>query len=120
MMAFGHGKGKLVGLMNGKGAEFPDPLSIGPTLSMTLAVGGEFFCALALVVGLATRLALTQLIIVMAVAAFMIHGADDFQTKEKALLYFFPFVALIVTGPGRISADYWILKRLAGRSDGGA
>lgn len=112
MMALGHGKGKFDSLMKGESASFPDPIGVGNSLSHMLAVGAEFFCALAIVVGLATRLALTQLIATMAVAAFIIHGADPFAKKEMAFLYLFPFIALILTGPGRFSVDHLILKRL--------
>jgi len=112
MMAIGHGKGKLNMLLAGDAENFGDPIGVGKSLSLFLAVGAEFFCALAIVIGLATRLALTQLIATMAVAALIIHGADPFAKKEMALLYLFPFIALILTGPGRFSVDHLIMKKL--------
>jgi putative oxidoreductase len=41
----------------------------------------------------------------MAVASFIAHGADDFGTKEKALLYLVSFVTIILVGPGKFSVD---------------
>ena len=41
----------------------------------------------------------------MLVAFFIVHGADDFAVREKALLYLGGFLALFFTGPGRHSID---------------
>lgn len=112
IMAISHGKMKLDMLLAGEAENFADPIGVGKSLSLILAVGAEFFCALAIVIGLGTRLALTQLIATMAVAAFIIHGADPFANKEMALLYLFPFIALILTGPGRLSVDHLIVSKL--------
>lgn len=111
MISLGHGRGKLEAFLKEGAGEFPDPLGVGHTLSMMLAIGAEFFCGLAIVVGLATRLALTQLIATMAVAALIIHANDDFGTKERALLYLVPFIMLILTGPGRFSLDHLIVQK---------
>ncbi len=104
MMAFGHGLGKLTGFGE-NAAQFPDPLGIGSGVTLALMVFAEFFCSLALVVGLATRAAAIPLIIAMAVAVLVVHSDDPFSTKEKALLYLIPFLAILFTGPGRYSLD---------------
>jgi len=41
----------------------------------------------------------------MAVAAFMVHAADPFGTKEKVLLYLFAFVIFALTGAGKYPVD---------------
>ena len=43
--------------------------------------------------------------VTMLVAALIIHGDDPWAKKELALLYFFPFAALFLTGAGRYSLD---------------
>jgi putative oxidoreductase len=58
-------------------------------------------CAIAVVLGLWTRLAALPIIIGMAVAAFVVHANDPFGVKEKALLYLIVHLALFVTGGGR-------------------
>ena len=102
-MIIGHGYPKWVKAANGGG--FADPLGVGEGTSLWLAMGAEFFCAALVVVGLATRLACVPLVITMAVAAFVVHGGDPFGDKEMALLYGVSFLALMLTGPGRLSLD---------------
>jgi putative oxidoreductase len=46
----------------------------------------------------------------MAVAFFIVHGADDFSTKELGFLYLGIFVSLFFTGPGKFSADRAIFR----------
>ena len=41
----------------------------------------------------------------MAVAAFVVHGADPLAKKEMALLYMVAFLAIAFIGPGRFSLD---------------
>ena len=43
--------------------------------------------------------------ITMGVAAFMVHWEDPLSDKEHALLFFFPALALVLTGPGKWSID---------------
>jgi putative oxidoreductase len=70
-----------------------------------LTVFAEFFCALALALGLLTRAAVIPLIVTMLTAAFVILGDDPFGKKELALLYLVPFVTILIVGPGRFSLD---------------
>ena len=71
-MAFGHGLGKLQNYST-YSAKFPDPLGVGNELSMALAIFAELLCGILLAVGAFSRLALTQLIVTMTVAAFMVQ-----------------------------------------------
>lgn len=106
-----HGWGKLQRLTRGEFEGFPDPLGIGSTASLIGAVGAEVFCALLVVIGFATRAAAAPVVFTMAVAAFIVHANDPWVmggpdgSKEPALLFLFAFLALILTGPGRLSID---------------
>ena len=104
VMLFAHGGGKLVNFAD-VSSKFPDPLGVGSPLSLGLAVFAEVFCAIAIMLGLFTRAAAVPLLITMLVAAFIVHGDDPFKKQEFALLYAVPFLALILTGPGRYSID---------------
>ncbi|THV58305.1 DoxX family protein [Flagellimonas alvinocaridis] len=99
-----HGYPKLLKLINGN-TEFANPFGIGEAPSLFLAVIGEFICPLLMIIGFKTRWAAIPTAITMAVAAFMIHGADPFGTKEKALLFFVVFVVIFLLGPGKYSVD---------------
>src|SRR5262245_38061104 len=123
-----HGWGKLQMLLAGDSEQFADPIGVGKWLSLLLAVFAEFVCAILIVIGLGTRLAVIQMIVTMAVAAFMVHandpltmeaaakqfGAGDaphWGSKEPALLFLFPFVTLFFTGAGKLSMDGLIVPR---------
>lgn len=99
-----HGYPKLQRMLAGD-FQFGDPIGLGPEISLGLAVFAEFFCSLLLVLGLGTRLATIPLIVTMAVAAFIAHGADPFGRKEMALLYLVTYVVLLLTGSGKYSVD---------------
>ncbi|MFQ5805886.1 MAG: DoxX family protein [Phycisphaerae bacterium] len=111
MMIGLHGWPKLAGFSE-KAGSFPDPLGIGSTASFTLALGAEFFCSIAVVLGLLTRFAVIPLIITMAVAAFIFHANDPWAKKQLALVYLTPFVALLLCGGGQFSLDALIWRRL--------
>ena len=106
-MAFGHGWGKLLAFGD-KAAGFKDPLGIGNELSMAATIGTEVFAAILVVIGLGTRFASASLVFTMGVAAFIVHGADPFGSKEKAILFGIMFLVLAVTGGGKFSADHKI------------
>jgi putative oxidoreductase len=99
-----HGYGKLTSFAELSG-KFPDPLDVGTTASLGLTVFAEFFCSIALALGLFTRLSTIPLIITMLVAAFVINADAPWGDKELAVLYLIPFLALLFSGPGRISLD---------------
>lgn len=103
-MMLTHGLPKFQKLISGN-FEFGDPIGIGATPSLFLAVIGEFICPILIILGFKTRLMAIPTAITMAVAAFIVHGGDDFGTKEKALFYLVAFVTIILVGPGKFSVD---------------
>jgi putative oxidoreductase len=110
MLAFGHGLAKLTTFPE-KAASFADPIGLGPTVSLALVVFAELFCALAVAVGLLTRLATLPVLFTMGVAAVAVHGSDGFKGMEKALLFGVLYLVVMLTGPGKYSLDYWLLSR---------
>ncbi|KIO52344.1 DoxX family protein [Flavobacterium hibernum] len=106
-----HGLSKLNMLFAGGEIDFPDPIGVGKTASLTLAVFAEVVCSFLLFIGLATRLATLPLIITMLVAVFIIHGADPIDVKEMGILYLLFYILLLVTGSGKFSIDYLISKK---------
>ncbi len=115
LMAFGHGWGKIERLFADGEITFADPIGIGVIPSLVLAGGAEFFAALAVALGICTRWMAVPVAITMLVAAFIVHADDPFQKKEFALLFFFPFLTLMFTGPGRFSFDAWLKDKFTDR-----
>ncbi len=111
LMIINHGLGKFNKLMAGGEISFSDPLGIGASNSLTLAVFSEVFCAGLLIIGLLTRWVSIPLVITMLVAIFMVHISDPFPKMEKAILFLIPFLILMINGGGRYSLDYLIFNR---------
>ncbi len=99
-----HGIPKFQKLIGGD-FSFADPIGIGETPSLFLAVIAEFVCPILIIIGYKTRWSTIPLIITMAVAAVIVHGADPFDVKEKALVYLFWFIGILFVGPGKYSLD---------------
>ncbi len=103
-----HGLDKAQGFASMKDS-FPDPLGIGSSPSLGLAVFAEVLCSALLVLGFFTRFAAVGLAITMGVALFLVHANDAWSAKELALVYLLIYTALIFVGPGRFSMDSAIL-----------
>jgi putative oxidoreductase len=110
MMCLAHGLGKIppasgfVGAVDKMGFPLPSFFAWAAGIS-------EFAGGLCLALGLMTRIWSGFLGITMAVAAFFVHASDPFGTKEKALLYFFVCICLMLTGGGRYSFDHILRGR---------
>ncbi|MEM7202844.1 MAG: DoxX family protein [Planctomycetota bacterium] len=123
-----HGWAKLQMAMESGLSAFPDPLGLGAGPSLLSATAAELGGALCVVLGLLTRVSALAVAFTMGVAAFVIHGADpwtmqqgaalfsagdaeSWSSKEPALIYLVPFLALVFTGPGTISLDEKLWRR---------
>ncbi|ANH83839.1 DoxX family protein [Niabella ginsenosidivorans] len=109
-IALNHGYQKLTGFNEMAAKGFADPFHIGVKASLGLTIFAEFFCGLLIIIGLLTRLATIPLIIAMCVALFFAHGGDFFGKGELAGIFLVIFVVLLITGPGKYSADRAIGK----------
>lgn len=99
-----HGIPKLQKLIGGD-FQFADPIGIGSTPSLFITTIGEVICPILIIVGYKTRWAAIPIVVIMAVAAFIVHGSDPFGRKEMALIYLVIFVVIMLLGPGRYSID---------------
>ncbi len=104
-----HGYSKLISFA-AKSSSFADPFHIGHSTTMALVIFAEFFCAIFILMGFFTRLACIPLIISMAVALFYAHKGEFFGQGELATLFLLGYIALLFTGPGKISVDKFIGK----------
>lgn len=123
-----HGWGKAGMIANGQLDSFPAMIGLSGPASLLLVTFAELVCAGLVVIGLGTRLAAVPVVIAMAVAAFVAHAQDPWTmgraaelfmsgqseswgSKQPALMFLIPFLALIFTGAGRFSIDEWIVRR---------
>lgn len=109
-MLLAHGWPKIGRAMVDGPIQFADPIGLGPAVSLYTAIFTEVVCAVLIIVGLQTRVASFLLAATMIVAAFIVHGADPFTTKEFPLLYAYACLAMIGTGAGRFSIDQALRK----------
>ena len=84
---------------------FPDPLGIGASTSLTLAIIGEVIAPIFILVGFRTKFAAILSMITMLVAILIHHSGDPFADKEKALLFALIFLVVFLAGPGKYSID---------------
>jgi putative oxidoreductase len=109
-MFFIHGLGKMMNFSE-LSLTYPSVFGLGSYMTLMLAVFTEFCCSLFLIAGLLFRIMLLPMIVAMAVAFFDIH--DGFLPEgELSLIYLIVFCLLYFVGPGKLSIDYLIDRRL--------
>jgi len=97
--------------------DFPFPFSVVPVdISWFLATWSELLGAVALVIGLATRFFSLSLIILTLVAWASVHAGNGYNVCDNGyklpVLYLVMLVPLLLSGPGKMSLDYWLARRL--------
>lgn len=104
-----HGYDKLVHFQE-RAPKFMNFLGLGSTTSLALAVFAEFFCAILVVLGLFTRIAVIPILITMLVIITKAHPYEFFGKGELPTLFFLVFLTIFIVGPGKASIDGAINK----------
>jgi putative oxidoreductase len=101
-----HGWGKLAGFSD-RSQSFLNLFGIGSPATLALAIFGEVFLSVLLILGLFTRFAALGGMITMAVAFILVHEAalSGPNSGELAFIFLAAYTALFLTGGGRFSAD---------------
>ncbi|WP_053160942.1 DoxX family protein [Pseudomonas sp. P1.8] len=104
-------------------SRFPFPFNhVSTTLNWELSMWAELICALAILVGLGTRISAFILIVVTLVATAAVHWPADWSTLSELaqgyaisnkgfgnfklpLIYLVAFMPLLFSGPGKLSLD---------------
>ncbi|MGE8149686.1 DoxX family protein [Pseudomonas vancouverensis] len=102
---------------------FPFPFNhVSATLNWELSMWAELLCALAILVGLGTRISAFILMVVTVVATAAVHWPADWSTLSELaqgyaitnkgfgnfklpLIYLVAFMPLLLSGPGKLSLD---------------
>lgn len=98
-----HGIPKMLEVFNGNLEVVGDPIGVGALVTSILVIIGEVLSPVLVIIGYKVRFTAIPAIITMAVAAFMIHGADPLAKKEMALLYLIGFTTIAIMGAGKYS-----------------
>jgi putative oxidoreductase len=109
LLLFSHGVQKLMNF-EAMSMTFPDPLGVGSSFSLILAIFGEMLCSLAFIFGILYRLAMIPMMFTMCVAFFVIHGNDPFSVRELPLAYLVVFILMYIAGPGKYAVDRWLSR----------
>ena len=104
-----YGYDKLIHFAD-KRNSFMNVMGIGSTASLSLVIFAEFFCGMFVVLGLFTRLAVIPLVVSMSVVVFKAMHADFFGRGKDGTMFLICFVAILLCGPGKASADALINK----------
>lgn len=101
-----HGWGKVMKFSD-LSEKFPDPLGVGHSVSLTMAIFAEVVCSSLVALGLFTRLAAFVCAFLVGVAFFIVHGMKlrGAGNGEDALVYLAAFLTIFLAGPGRFSVD---------------
>lgn len=108
-----HGIPKLEMLLAGGEIKFMDPIGLGDTATLALAVFAEVICSVLILLGLAVRLAVLPLMVTMLIAIFVAHGNDGLSEKELAIHYLLTYIVFLFSGGGRLSIDNLISQKSA-------
>ena len=106
-----HGYEKLVGFAQ-MAPGFPDPIHLGPTPSLLIALLADTVGGLLVAVGLFTRLSAGFIVASVGVALLFVWHLNLLEVNgEVAYLYLGGYIALLLAGPGKYSLDYRRAKR---------
>ncbi len=110
LMMLAHGWPKLQLLLDARGGEWMDPLGWGASISLGMCVLAEFFCSLAILIGVLTRVAALVLVINFGVALFVYGQSSSWSVNELPSLYLICFITLLCTGAGSYSVDHLLVR----------
>jgi putative oxidoreductase len=88
-----------------------DPLHIDRLPTLLLAIFAEVICPLFIIPGLLTRFAVIPILILLVVASIGVHPEWTIFDAQFSILFGIIFLALAITGAGKLSVDALLLNR---------
>jgi putative oxidoreductase len=97
-------------------SQFPFPFSVVPVdVSWFLSTWVELIGPVMLVLGLGTRFWAFSLLVLDVIAWVAVHAGNGYNVCDNGfklpLMYLLMLVPLILSGPGKLSLDYWFRRR---------
>lgn len=92
---------------------FPNPVGIGSTPSLVMALVSDAICSILVMIGFATRWAALYIAIILGTAFVEVHylKLSGPHNGEVPYLYIGVCLAVFLAGPGRFSIDGRTMKR---------
>lgn len=87
---------------------FPDPLHVGITTSLVLAILAEVVCGILLIIGFFTRLSAAILTLNMLVIVLVVDSGQPYASRELASLYLISYFVIFLLGGAQYSVDHCI------------
>lgn len=97
-----HGLPKLLN-MQAELTLIEDPLGLGATVTLSLAIFAEVLCPLLIILGPFTRLATLPILAVLLVSLVLVHTEWSLGEGQFAWLLAILFTTLLIGGPGRFA-----------------
>lgn len=93
-------------------ANIPDPFGFGKESAAILAIFANIVCPVLIILGLFSRLATLPILAVTLTGLFIVHGSDPAKVRDVPYMYSVAFGLLFMLGPGKLSIDRQMEKRL--------
>ncbi|WP_394558886.1 DoxX family protein [Aquipseudomonas alcaligenes] len=103
MLLLVHGLPKALD-WSGELQRIEDPLGLGATLTLSLALFAEVLCPLLLILGIYARLACLPVLAVLLVSLLLVHPEWSLEQGQFAWLLLVLYAGLAVSGPGPLVA----------------
>lgn len=105
-----HGFGKVIGIEGTAG--FFSKIGLEPSVPLAyLAAYGELIGGILIGLGLFTRLAALNCLVIILVAIVTVHLSQGYKEMEFQLLILASSLQLLITGSGTVSIDHFLRSR---------
>src|SRR5476651_541222 len=102
MLLYVHGIPKILHYAH-ELTQIEDPFGLGPSISLWAAIFAEVLCPIAIVLGVATRLACLPIIVVLLIAMLAVHPDWSVAEGQFGWLLLIIFTTIALCGAGRWS-----------------
>ncbi len=104
-----HGLKKL-GVGVAEAEQVPNPLHLPEAFNSLFADAANLVFPVFVIIGFLTRLAVLPILAVTLTGYFILHWNDALLIKDTPFMYSLCYLFLLLTGPGKYSADYYLRK----------
>ena len=90
---------------------FPSMLGLDPALGLGAIISINIICGFFVVLGFFTRFFSSLIALSFFTMSFLIMGSESWERREFLIASFVVYLSLLLTGPGKLSFDYFFERR---------